>query len=199
MRRRRSSRSPPSPMKQRSCATWWSAWKKPLLVGVEQASALAGVDVRTLQRLFRRHVGVTPKWVLARYRLHEAGPRGWARLQSSRWPDSLPSSATPTRRTSRATSPAWWAVLPGRREERVWRCSTPVNGASSVDALDRRAPALRPATRRSVRRRLPRHRANRRLDGLEGTRLGEHVARQFGGVARPVDDVRLLDAARGAR
>lgn len=45
------------------------------LVRVEQAAALAGVDVRTLQRLFRRHVGVTPKWVLARYRLHEAAAR----------------------------------------------------------------------------------------------------------------------------
>lgn len=45
------------------------------LVRVEQAAALAGVDVRTLQRLFRKHVGVTPKWVLARYRLHEAAAR----------------------------------------------------------------------------------------------------------------------------
>lgn len=44
-------------------------------VRVEQAAALAGFDVRTLQRLFRRHVGVTPKWVLARYRLHEAAAR----------------------------------------------------------------------------------------------------------------------------
>jgi AraC-like DNA-binding protein len=30
------------------------------------------VSTRTLQRLFRRHVGVGPKWVLRRYRLHEA-------------------------------------------------------------------------------------------------------------------------------
>lgn len=45
------------------------------LVRVEQAAALADVDIRTLQRLFRRHVGVTPKWVLARYRLHEAAAR----------------------------------------------------------------------------------------------------------------------------
>jgi AraC-like DNA-binding protein len=39
---------------------------------VEQAAALAGVDVRTLQRRFRSGVGVSPKWVLQRYRLHEA-------------------------------------------------------------------------------------------------------------------------------
>jgi AraC-like DNA-binding protein len=33
------------------------------------------VSPRTLQRLFRRYVGVTPKWVLQRYRIHEAGER----------------------------------------------------------------------------------------------------------------------------
>ena len=44
-------------------------------------------SVRTLQRLFSRHVGVSPKWVLQRYRLHEAlervagaGPIDWTRL-----------------------------------------------------------------------------------------------------------------------
>ena len=31
-----------------------------------------GVDVRTLERLFHKYVGATPKWVLCRYRLHEA-------------------------------------------------------------------------------------------------------------------------------
>lgn len=30
------------------------------------------MSTRTLQRLFRRHVGVGPKWVLGRYRLHAA-------------------------------------------------------------------------------------------------------------------------------
>jgi AraC-like DNA-binding protein len=30
---------------------------------------------RTLQRLFARYVGVTPKWVIQRYRLHEAAER----------------------------------------------------------------------------------------------------------------------------
>lgn len=45
------------------------------------------VSTRTLQRLFRRHVGVGPKWVLRRYRLQEAaeqlaaGERSdWTRL-----------------------------------------------------------------------------------------------------------------------
>ncbi|MBQ1026235.1 helix-turn-helix transcriptional regulator [Micromonospora sp. C95] len=45
-----------------------------------------GVSVRRLQRLFLTHVGVGPKWVIRRYRLHEAieraagGPLDWAGL-----------------------------------------------------------------------------------------------------------------------
>ena len=35
----------------------------------------AGVGKRTLQRLFNDYVGVTPKWVIQRYRLHEAADR----------------------------------------------------------------------------------------------------------------------------
>ena len=34
-----------------------------------------GVGVRTLQRLFDETVGVSPKWVIQRYRLHEAAAR----------------------------------------------------------------------------------------------------------------------------
>ncbi|MCO1579776.1 AraC family transcriptional regulator [Crossiella sp. SN42] len=34
-----------------------------------------GITPRSLQRLFHRHVGVSPKWVLRRYRLHEAAAR----------------------------------------------------------------------------------------------------------------------------
>lgn len=39
---------------------------------VEQVAALANMDLRRLQRLFSEHVGVGPKWVIQRYRLHEA-------------------------------------------------------------------------------------------------------------------------------
>jgi AraC-like DNA-binding protein len=39
---------------------------------VEQVAALVGVDHRSLQRRFRRYVGVHPKWVIQRYRLLEA-------------------------------------------------------------------------------------------------------------------------------
>lgn len=44
-----------------------------------------GVAVRTMQRLFADYVGVSPKWVILRYRIHEALERAeseveWARL-----------------------------------------------------------------------------------------------------------------------
>ncbi len=50
------------------------------LLRVDQVAAALDVDVRGLQRCFRRYVGVSPKWVLQRFRLHEAaaqlrGPR----------------------------------------------------------------------------------------------------------------------------
>lgn len=44
----------------------------PGLVRVEQVVALSGWSLRTLQRRFRCHLGVPPKWVLARFRLQEA-------------------------------------------------------------------------------------------------------------------------------
>jgi AraC-like DNA-binding protein len=43
-----------------------------LLVRVDQVAALGGMSVRTLQRLFASYVGVSPKAVLARYRLQDA-------------------------------------------------------------------------------------------------------------------------------
>jgi AraC-like DNA-binding protein len=42
------------------------------LTRVDQVTERFGVPVRTLQRLFRRYVGAGPKWVLRRYRLHDA-------------------------------------------------------------------------------------------------------------------------------
>jgi AraC-like DNA-binding protein len=41
-------------------------------VRVEQVADVASCDVRALQRTFREYVGVSPKWVIQRYRLHEA-------------------------------------------------------------------------------------------------------------------------------
>jgi AraC-like DNA-binding protein len=42
---------------------------------VEHVARITGTGVRALQRLFGEYVGVSPKWVIARYRLHEAEAR----------------------------------------------------------------------------------------------------------------------------
>lgn len=54
---------------------------------VDQVVARCGTSKRTLQRLFRQYVGVSLKWVINRYRLHEAveqladgGAVDWAKL-----------------------------------------------------------------------------------------------------------------------
>ncbi|MGW4500490.1 DUF6597 domain-containing transcriptional factor [Micromonospora sp. NPDC004336] len=53
---------------------------------VDDFARRRGLSVRRLQRLFLAHVGVGPKWVIRRYRLHEAveqaagGPLDWAAL-----------------------------------------------------------------------------------------------------------------------
>lgn len=49
--------------------------KDPSITRVEQLVELSGEEKRTLQRKFRRAVGVTPKWTIQRYRLHEAAER----------------------------------------------------------------------------------------------------------------------------
>jgi AraC-like DNA-binding protein len=59
----------------------------PELTRVDEVAAAAHLTVRRLQRLFAEHVGVPPKWVIRRYRLHEVTERlaaggtvDWARL-----------------------------------------------------------------------------------------------------------------------
>jgi AraC-like DNA-binding protein len=42
------------------------------IVRVEQVVERSGVPLRALQRLFRDYIGVSPKWVIQRYRLFEA-------------------------------------------------------------------------------------------------------------------------------
>lgn len=42
------------------------------IMKVEQLSELTGLSIRQMQRLFRKYVGVTPKWVIKRFRLQEA-------------------------------------------------------------------------------------------------------------------------------
>lgn len=47
----------------------------PDILRVDDVAERVGIGVRTLQRLFARHVGVSPKWVIRRKRLHEAAER----------------------------------------------------------------------------------------------------------------------------
>jgi AraC-like DNA-binding protein len=56
----------------------------PSISRVDQVTERFGLTARTLQRLFRRYVGVSPKWVLRRYRLHEAAA-ALAREQDRPW------------------------------------------------------------------------------------------------------------------
>ncbi|UFJ39550.1 AraC family transcriptional regulator [Brevibacillus humidisoli] len=55
----------------------------PEMMKVDDLSREFAVHPRTLQRLFRQYVGVSPKWVLKRYRLHEAANR----VESGEVPD----------------------------------------------------------------------------------------------------------------
>ena len=45
------------------------------IIKVEQLSMHSGLSIRQLQRFFRKYVGVTPKWVIKRFRLQEAAER----------------------------------------------------------------------------------------------------------------------------
>lgn len=47
----------------------------PGMVSVRQLSESCGLGIRKLQRLFANYVGIGPKWVIQRYRLHEAAAR----------------------------------------------------------------------------------------------------------------------------
>jgi AraC-like DNA-binding protein len=44
----------------------------PAMLTVEALAEQAGMHQRALQRLFQQYVGVGPKWVIKRYRMHEA-------------------------------------------------------------------------------------------------------------------------------
>jgi AraC-like DNA-binding protein len=48
---------------------------RPELTRVEALATEAGLSMRSLQQLFSDYVGVSPKWVIRRFRLHEAADR----------------------------------------------------------------------------------------------------------------------------
>ncbi|GAB3495093.1 helix-turn-helix domain-containing protein [Amycolatopsis cihanbeyliensis] len=47
----------------------------PAITRVDRLSGVAGISVRTLQRTFDNHVGVSPKWAIRVYRLNDAAQR----------------------------------------------------------------------------------------------------------------------------
>ena len=62
---------PPDPEHELVLAVVADMLADPGLVRVAQVVERHQVPVRRLQRLFARYVGVSPKWVLARYRMHD--------------------------------------------------------------------------------------------------------------------------------
>lgn len=56
------------------------------IIRVEQISERTGLSIRQLQRLFRRYVGVTPKWVIKRFRLQETAQQ-LELEESAQWAD----------------------------------------------------------------------------------------------------------------
>ena len=66
---------PPDPNLDVLAAIVRTMLEDPVVVRVDELAARHAMSPRTLQRLFRAYVGVSPKWVLRRYRLHEAAER----------------------------------------------------------------------------------------------------------------------------
>jgi len=56
----------------------------PDITRVDQLASCSGTSVRRLQRLFAAYVGVSPKWVIRRYRLQEVTER-MARGDTADW------------------------------------------------------------------------------------------------------------------
>src|SRR5690348_15439835 len=77
------------PLAEQAAALVSRITEDPALRRVDQLSAESGMTARSLQRLFADYVGVSPKWVMRRARLHEAAERAdsgepvdWAALAS---------------------------------------------------------------------------------------------------------------------
>jgi AraC-like DNA-binding protein len=82
-----SARPEPDPAAEQAATLVALIVADPSLRRVDQLAAVCGVTARRLQRLFAEYVGVSPKWVMRRARLHEAAQRAdlgelidWAEL-----------------------------------------------------------------------------------------------------------------------
>jgi AraC-like DNA-binding protein len=65
----------PDPLAEQAAAIVARIQAEPHLTRVDALARSTGLGVRRLQRLFADHVGLGPKWVIRRYRLHEVGER----------------------------------------------------------------------------------------------------------------------------
>lgn len=63
---------PADPQVERIAAILRIVEQSPGLTRVEKLAARAGIGLRSMQQLFSEYVGVSPKWVIRRFRLHEA-------------------------------------------------------------------------------------------------------------------------------
>jgi AraC-like DNA-binding protein len=66
---------PPDPLAEQAAAIVARIQAETRLTRVDALAREAGLGVRRLQRLFAEYVGLGPKWVIRRYRLHEVGER----------------------------------------------------------------------------------------------------------------------------
>ncbi|CAN5880879.1 helix-turn-helix domain-containing protein [soil metagenome] len=70
---------PPDPRAEQATAVVNRIITEPAIKRVDMFAEECNTSVRGLQRLFAEHVGVGPKWVIRRYRLHEVTQRMEAR------------------------------------------------------------------------------------------------------------------------
>ncbi|HSE46485.1 MAG TPA: helix-turn-helix transcriptional regulator [Gemmatimonadales bacterium] len=68
----RNRRPPPDENVTRLSEMVYAVARERGILKVEDLVHRYGINKRTLQRLFAKYVGVSPKWVIQRYRLHEA-------------------------------------------------------------------------------------------------------------------------------
>lgn len=78
---------PPDPVVEQACSVVATIANDPDITRVEHVIERCGIQDRALQRMFRRYIGASPRWLIKRYRVYEAltelgsGRRGeWASL-----------------------------------------------------------------------------------------------------------------------
>ena len=116
------------------------------LVAVDDITRRFGINLRKLQRLFARYVGVNPKWVIQRYRLHEAAEqlaRGFGSQSALAFELGYADQAHFVKdfKAAVGTSPASYA----KRAQARARASAPVSSQSSRGSAAARANSQSPA------------------------------------------------------